>query len=738
MHAIDKAYSGVNDLPTTWASMLRGLRGTGWALCWLAAIPGSATLRAADGSAADPVLPEELPTITILGRDLGAPPQPESSAVSFIVGSLVNSGGGIGSVRELQSILPSLTIFDSDNDRIPRFSTRGLRENNFARGESAVTMYLDDVPYADLASRGLLLYDLDRGAFLRGPQGTLYGASGPGGVLDLHSRQPGNDYRAYGQFGYGNYDALEGQGSVSGPVVKDKLFLGVTGLYDRRDGFVHNRTLDTDADTKENLSGRVQLRWTPTEDLAAAFTLSADRFNDGFVPTFYPGVDANLFDVSRDLDGHVDTEAFTQALRVTYNGPGFKATSISAHRTWEQDLLQDFDFGPVSGVLGFSRPEFEQWSQELRFQSPDGAERCRWLGGLFFSDKTFDVESGSIQPLGQPLPFPPGFLPGPLTRLTTAQFEDRNYAAFGQSTVEALPGLDLVAGARLEWNDRSLSRRRTDDALALLGAPPIPDVALDDGFGAVSPRAGVVYHCWPNHDLYFTATRGYQSGGFNAANDTPEQARYASSRSWHFEVGHKADWIRDRLSSRVAFYYAEYDRYQVFRFNPADPTQAIVANADKVYSYGAEGEVLAQPWKGLELTAQLSAGDSRFDRFDYTLAGQPFDFGQKRVNFVPQFNVNLAAQYRCSQHIVARIEWQGVGEYYLDEANTARQGAFGLVNARIGYEHRHFEVFAFVRNLLDREYASNALDFRNAFQPDLLVRQPGDPLTFGFMVRGKL
>jgi iron complex outermembrane receptor protein len=80
------------------------------------------------------------------------------------------------------------------------------------------------------------------------------------------------------------------------------------------------------------------------------------------------------------------------------------------------------------------------------------------------------------------------------------------------------------------------------------------------------------------------------------------------------------------------------------------------------------------------------------------------------------------------------VELAGVGKYYLDEANSKAQNAYALLNARVGYAHDNFEVFVFGRNLLDEEYASNALDFRPASG---LILQPGDPLCVGVGISAK-
>ena len=61
----------------------------------------------------------------------------------------------------MRDILPNFTVFDANNTRMPKFSVRGLRENSFGAGQSAVGMYVDGVPYSDMLSRGLSLYDVD-------------------------------------------------------------------------------------------------------------------------------------------------------------------------------------------------------------------------------------------------------------------------------------------------------------------------------------------------------------------------------------------------------------------------------------------------------------------------------------------------------------------------------------------------------------------------------------------------
>ena len=80
----------------------------------------------------------ELPPVMIISEA----PQTESRSVTLLSGDTITLGG-IQEVRDIQTALPNFTVFDANNTRMPKFSVRGLRENSFGIGQSAVGMYVD-------------------------------------------------------------------------------------------------------------------------------------------------------------------------------------------------------------------------------------------------------------------------------------------------------------------------------------------------------------------------------------------------------------------------------------------------------------------------------------------------------------------------------------------------------------------------------------------------------------------
>lgn len=693
-------------------------------------------------SLAPEAVSETLPAITILGEL----PQAGVSSTTVISGSKFETGGLAGS-RDITALTPNLTVFDANNDRIPKFSIRGLRENNFSVGEPIMGFYVDDVPYTDLTTRGLSLYDIDRVELLRGPQGTLYGASGPGGVINVRSHVPGNEWHGQASIGYGSYNDWSARGGFSAPLVQDRLALGVTGLWNTRDGFIENRTLGTHPDEKETLAGRAQLRWTPSDPWEFLLTGSGERLNDGFVPTYDPRNDANPYTVNRDTDGFVDTEGLGQSLKIRYETPSIKVVNVATHRTWSQDLRQDFDFSPLPIRLGFTAPDLKQWSDELRIESPKDNGALSWLGGLYFVTSNLKNNSGSVELYSVPLPGPT-FTTSPTTFRTVSELDSDTYAAFGQATYTLWEKLDLTAGVRLTYDQRAIKRFRSIESPAAFFGAPAPGgfpigplnntfgaVDTDGNFSATQPRFAAAWHFTKDLQAYASVASGYQSGGFNYSNDSAALAAFNPARSWHYEAGLKSTWLEGKVEAGLSGFYIETDGYQVHRFSSADPSQAFIVNADKATSIGAEIETIARPAEGLELSASFGWVDAQFDRFNDPVNGA--SLSDRTINFAPQFTANLGLEYRLPCNAYFRVEYVASGEYFLDEANTARQGAYGLLNARIGYDWKQFGIQLFGRNLLDKEYFRNALDMRSAVDPNLLVRQAGDPLMVGLALTGR-
>ena len=144
------------------------------------------------------------------------------------------------------------------------YSIRGIAS---VGGNSPTTgLYIDDTPILPSGGDGATasidpdLFDLARVEVLRGPQGTLYGASSMGGTVRFITNQPNLSREegavkaegSYTEHGSGNA-RLDAMYNV--PLIDDRVALRVVGTYKNFSGFI-----DRDVGV-----------WAPNPDVPAGF-----------------------------------------------------------------------------------------------------------------------------------------------------------------------------------------------------------------------------------------------------------------------------------------------------------------------------------------------------------------------------------------------------------------------------------------------------------------------------------
>ncbi len=199
-------------------------------VCWglsllLAAASGFAKDQDADALS--------LETITVTAQKQEENVQDVPASVS-VVSDLQIEDARIFSLKDLHNYVPNYETY-------PNYSADGFQS---IRGQSnllspSVGIYIDDVPitlgYTNVQTS---LFDIERIEVLRGPQGNLYGMNSAGGIVNIITKKPGNTFEAEVSAEYGDYNLNAYKAAVSGPVVTDKLFLGIAGSYQRRDSYI--------------------------------------------------------------------------------------------------------------------------------------------------------------------------------------------------------------------------------------------------------------------------------------------------------------------------------------------------------------------------------------------------------------------------------------------------------------------------------------------------------------------
>ncbi|MGF7151511.1 outer membrane receptor protein involved in Fe transport [Sphingomonas zeicaulis] len=181
--------------------------------------------------------------------------------------------------NSLGRVAPSLVINESSNG-----GSRVIIRNLYATGEPLVGLYYDEVPLSGTGGvsndaggtlPGLRLFDVERAEVLRGPQGTLYGASSMGGTIRIIFAKPKLD-RYEGAVdaqvtfidGAGGSLGYQMNGMVNVPIIEDKIGARVVGFYEKGAGFIDNSVLGfKDINGTESYGGRLTVRIKPVEDV---------------------------------------------------------------------------------------------------------------------------------------------------------------------------------------------------------------------------------------------------------------------------------------------------------------------------------------------------------------------------------------------------------------------------------------------------------------------------------------
>ncbi|MGD1949665.1 MAG: TonB-dependent receptor domain-containing protein [Leptolyngbyaceae cyanobacterium] len=579
----------------------------------------------------------------------------------------------ITSLDEIAGNTPNFSSFSATGSRSFTFySIRGLSNQNFG-SRDPVAFYVDDVPYDYGSFLDLDLPDLQQVEILRGPQNTLYGRSSQAGVVNIITRKPTNELSFNSAVSYGSEENVDLRAGVSGPIIEDELFYRLSGSYGRRDGFYDNSFLDEEFDEKSGGTGRAQLRWTPTDVWDVSFNAAFEDYQDGANP-FVALDDDAPFDIEQDFNGFNDLNTNSQSLKVAYLQPDFRVTAITTRRFSDWASVGEIDLTVADVLLSESAFDSTVWPQELRLQSPEEAEQLQWIVGGYFESREFD-NNGVASIFGDEAAdaFGPTIIPRSST-ITTADSLNTTWAAFGQVSYRPIDPLSLTVGLRYENTDSKLSN--FEQVFRIPGFPDTSLLAVDDveqNSDALLPRFAIDYRLSPEATVYGSISRGYRPGGVNVLADNEASFRFEAERSWNYEVGVKTTWLDDRLGVNLSLFHNPVDNYQVATFDPVTFFTDSVRNAD-VSITGLELDVRATPLEGLDFIAGLGLVDAEFTSFTDLTTGANFDGNS--LPYAPEFTYNLAAQYRASFGLFARLGLQGVGQTFFDGANTVEQDSY--------------------------------------------------------------
>jgi iron complex outermembrane receptor protein len=646
----------------------------------------------------------------------------------------------IQNTRDLATLVPNLYSSNPGDGRNVT-SIRGIGTTSY---DPAIATYIDGVNQFGLDTYISSLFDVERIEVLRGPQGTLYGRNAMGGVINIITKQPGNNTTGFAGIDVGNYGQQRYSLGIRTALIKDKLFFGAAGLYNKQNGFYTNTFNNTKFDKLHGFLGNYYLKFLATSKFAITLNVKHnENRNNGTFPLTGSVDEAltNPFMLNQNSTTEMVDNLFNASLSANYTSNDFNFTSQTAYqsnyRYYKSPI--DGDFSPadiVSIVNNYGKDwnKVQVYTQEFKFSSPaSNASKLKWVAGLYGFYQKNPVKQGSY--FGAD-----GAVYGAEPFTTAVNINDgkgAGFAAFGQVSYQITEQLTATAGLRYDYEHKRLLASGeylipTMDPIITQG-----DTLAKANFHAISPKVSLAYTISDNNNVYASYSRGYRAGGITQLASDPTSKpldTYKPEYSNNFEIGTKNTFFDQRLSVNIAAFYVNITDAQIPVLILPDALTT-TRNAGKLVSKGIELELSARPVKGLSIDYNFGYTDATYKSLNVSKGGEIVDLTGKKQIYTPETTSMFALQYSyeidktSKLNAIARGEWLFTGNQFYDLSNQIQQKGYSVYNAKLGFSAKKFDLFFWGRNLSNKTYIDYAYDFGAAHL--------GNPKTYGVSLVGR-
>ncbi|MEO8115972.1 MAG: TonB-dependent receptor, partial [Phenylobacterium sp.] len=536
-----------------------------------------------------------------------------------------------------------------------------LRGINAGGVSATIGTYVDETPYGSVTglSNGAVLapdldtYDMQRIEVLRGPQGTLYGASSLGGLLKFVTNAP-DPSRYAGKIEVDGQDTKSAPtgGSVKGMFnapLGDRAAVRVIGYYSDQPGFIDDPVRGAKDVNGAKYSGlRLGFLFRPTDKLSLRLSAVGQEISSQGSAT----EDVNRLTLAPLYGDLTQSRTFSAPNKIAYRiynltadyDLGFASlVSATSYATLRQDTNGDAtaQFGPTLTAI-FGQPlgtgvlqdlEQEKFTQEIRLASP--VQTFEWLAGAFYTHEENQLHQ-SLD--GISLTNPPQVVTGFKGLQTVSLPTDyKEYAAFVNTDYHFTDRFDLGVGARYSRNEQS-SVQTTGGPLSGAGSVVTGESSETVFTFAVAPK----YKLSEAATLYARVSKGYRPGGPNALSPLAPAAvprTFDSDSIVDYEAGVKADLLQGRVSLDLTAFYINWDRIQLLA---QVGNFGVNTNGGSAESKGVEGGFSFIPTTGLTLSANGAYIQANLTEDTPALLGGK---SGQRLPYSPLTSGSLSADY---------------------------------------------------------------------------------------------
>lgn len=626
------------------------------------------------------ILQQDDNTIVVTASKQSSRSASANNLSSTVVSAPELSDAGVTGSDKLSRVLPGLNIEYSGSMLFSTISLRGISSaQDFYN--PAVTLYVDGVPQLP-ATTIQALTDVQSVELLRGPQGTLYGKSAQGGIINIVTQQPDSASRGYIEAGVSSRDSYRSKFNLSGPI-QDGLFYGsMTLLRQVDDGNMINPATGSDDLGGSRASvGNVRLRLAP-EDKPWEAGFSASRectratqdayvsWNDIKTRTL------SIADGAPDPDMRRCTDS--QTLNGKYTTDNWVFNLIS---TWQQQHYSRTY--PVDTLLVNLPQRWNQDVQELR-------------AATYGDDNTVDMVFGLYRQNTREKMNSTNDMSSVRYRSTSGYTSAETLAAWSDLTWHLTDRLDTGGGVRFS-HDKASTRYHGD-----INSTPFGDSG-DNRDIQVLGQLSAGYRLSDDWRVYSRVAQGYKPSGFNIIPSPGLEAKpFVAEKSINYEAGTRYESANVQVQG--AMFYTHTRDMQLYS-GPIGMQTLSNAGTANVTGVELEAKWLFAP--GWYWDVNGNAIRSGFTSDSELYNG-------KWVPFVPRYSAGSSLKGVIDTRygtLMPRLAVNLVGPHYFDGDNQLRQGTYTTLDAHLGWQLTgRMNISVYIDNLLDRRYRTYGYD----------------------------
>lgn len=645
---------------------------------------------------------------------------------------------GVESLVDLPTIAPGLQYNRSTNTGL--VFMRGVGQGTGVAGaEGPMAFYLDDVYVYALNANMFQLNNISRVEVLSGPQGTLFGRNALAGVVQVFTKDPGQQAGLDAHVGYGSYQTAKADIYASTPI-NDRLAIDIAALgVDQMKGFGTNIKTGKDVFYTQDFTVRSKLRWDPTDKTSAVFSLMFDRSrNDvGVSSRLLPGsigrdrtiAPQGYYDVNQELQSFFINTAYMASFALNHDLGWADIKNVVAYQ--DNHNLEVYDIDETPSFISEQNPVklfSKTWTEELQLASKSTGW-VTWIGGLFFLRNESGYDPSRIQ--GNP----PSALNGQYFDIVS-NLDTTSISGYGQVTAKLTDDTRVTGGLRYTDDRRHVYGKNIGQTGAISGAGD-----QTHSWSQVTYRVSVDHDFASNVLGYVAYNRGFKAGTFNSA--SPADPGVLPETIDDYEVGLKSEPFDRKLRLNVAAFYYNYENIQLRQVTASSLLRLI--NAASARNYGVDLSFETAAYHGFRLQGAAEWLDAKFTDFPGAPATQrapaggvgnitvTTNYSGRDMLFAPKFTASLGAQYEWTSEVGdfalgANYQYNDGFDWSIEVDSRTHQKPYGLLNANLTWTSHSQMLSARLwgKNITGEKYLTFVNTSANGD-----YGSPADPATFG-------